>query len=57
MRFLSFPDDLNEQTGNWKCTPDIRVSNIARRDIYRPPVEPGFVSWANLFSVVMQSSY
>ena len=49
MKFMDFPNDLNAQTGEWECTPDIRVSNIARRDIYRPPVEPGFVSWAILW--------
>ena len=49
MRFLSFPEDLAALRGDWQSTPDIRVSNISRRDIYRPPVEPGFVCWAILW--------
>lgn len=49
MRFLDFPDSLEAVSGDWRSIPDIRVSNIARREIYRPPVEPGFVCWAILW--------
>ena len=49
MKSLHFPDDLDGLKGSWESTPDIRVSNITRRDIYHPPVEPGFVCWAILW--------
>ncbi len=49
MKFLNFPDDLEGLRGTWETSPDIKISNITRRDIYRPPIEPGFVCWSILW--------
>ena len=49
MKFLNFPDDLTAREGIWNTAADIRISDVAVRDIYRAPVEPSYVCWAILW--------
>ena len=49
MKALNFPEDHEPVVGNWRTTPDIAVSNVVTRDIYRSPLEPSYVSWAILW--------
>ena len=49
MRVLQFPGDLDARKGKWRTIGDIKVSNVANRDIYRSPLEPSYVAWAILW--------
>ena len=49
MKVVKFAKGLENKTGSWQIKPDILVSNVAKRDIYRSPLEPGFVAWAILW--------
>jgi len=46
---VKFAKGLENKTGSWQIKPDILVSNVAKRDIYRSPLEPGFVAWTILW--------
>lgn len=49
MKRLVFPEDLGMGAGEWTVARDIRVFNVASRDIYRAPAEPSYVCWAILW--------
>lgn len=41
--------NLKSITGSWSFADDINVTSVAKRDIYRSPLEPSFVCWAILW--------
>jgi hypothetical protein len=49
MKHLTFPADLKTVRGDWITTPDIHITDVRQRDIYRAPEEPSYVSWAILW--------
>ncbi|MFH1006917.1 MAG: sialidase family protein [Candidatus Latescibacterota bacterium] len=49
MKQLNFPEDLKTRRGDWTTTPDINVTDLCKRDIYRAAEEPSYVSWAILW--------
>ena len=49
MKVLQFPAHLHARKGKWQTAGDIKISNVVKRDIYRSPLEPSYVSWAILW--------
>lgn len=49
MKHLTFPEDLKALRGDWITAPDIVITDVRKRDIYRAPEEPSYVSWAILW--------
>ncbi|MCK5526034.1 MAG: exo-alpha-sialidase [Candidatus Latescibacteria bacterium] len=49
MKPLNFPEDLKSRRGDWTTAPDINVTDVCKRDIYRAEEEPSYVSWAILW--------
>lgn len=49
MKHLTFPADLKALKGDWITTPDINITNVRKRDIYRAAEEPSYVAWAILW--------
>jgi len=49
MQILRFPENLEKRSGAWHVKPDISVSNVVKRHIYRSAMEPSYVAWAILW--------
>ena len=48
MKELKLPAAIKSIRGQWNVTDDLKVANVQKRDIYRAPTEPSWVSWAIL---------
>ena len=46
---MQLPEDLAPVRGTWRARPDLSVSDIERRNLYRSSSEPSFVAWAVLW--------